>query len=502
MTKLNLTIALFATLLLHSTEVPAAEPAGKLNVLFIASDDLRPDLGCYGHPLVKSPNIDLLAQRGLVFDRAYCQQAVCSPSRSSLMTGLRPDTTKVWDLNTHFRKALPDVVTLAQLFKNHGYFTQGLGKIYHGSLDDAPSWSAAGPAQPDEDATPAKKRGGGKKSADTSAPAPASAPAASSGILLTKTNRGPAFRATDEEPNAGGEGELADQAIAALRQRKEAAQPFLLAVGFHKPHLPFNSPKAYWDLYDPAQISLATNNYLPKGAPDFALADKNELWSYSGVPDVSTLPDDYARQLRHGYYAAISYMDAQLGRVLDELDRLGLRESTIIIFWGDHGWKLGEHSRWAKHSNVEDDTRAPLILSVPGMKTAGAHSAALVEFVDIYPTLADLAGLPLPDKLEGTSLKPLLDDPQRTWKSAAFSQYPRAAKGRKLMGYSMRTDRYRFTRWVDRDDHSKVEAVELYDHQTDPGENTNIANDPANKALVEKVTVQSLAGWKGALPPR
>lgn len=247
---------------------------------------------------------------------------------------------------------------------------------------------------------------------------------------------------------------------------------------------------------------MATNNYLPKGAPDFALADKNELWSYSGVPDVSTLPDDYARQLRHGYYAAISYMDAQLGRVLDELDRLGLRESTIIIFWGDHGWKLGEHSRWAKHSNVEDDTRAPLILSVPGMKTAGAHSAALVEFVDIYPTLADLAGLPLPDKLEGTSLKPLLDDPQRTWKSAAFSQYPRAAKGRKLMGYSMRTDRYRFTRWVDRDDHSKVEAVELYDHQTDPGENTNIANDPANKALVEKVTVQSLAGWKGALPPR
>ena len=248
---------------------------------------------------------------------------------------------------------------------------------------------------------------------------------------------------------------------------------------------------------------MATNNYLPKGAPDFALADKNELWSYSGVPDVSTLPDDYARQLRHGYYAAISYMDAQLGRVLDELDRLGLRESTIIIFWGDHGWKLGEHDAWCKHSNTENDTNAPLLLSVPGMKSAGARTDSIVEFVDIYPTLTELAGLPLPAHLEGTSFKPLLDDPKRPWKPAAFSQYPRPASKSgigALMGYSMRTDRYRFTAWVGRNDHSKVDAIELYDHQTDPQENTNIANLPANAALVEQLTAQWRKGWQGAKP--
>jgi iduronate 2-sulfatase len=476
----------------------AAEP---LNVLFIASDDLRPDLGCYGHPLVKSPNIDRLAQRGLVFDRAYCQQAVCSPSRSSLMTGLRPDTTKVWDLETHFRKALPDVVTLSQLFKNHGYFTQGLGKIYHGVLNDAPSWSTP-PQTPgaDEDAPPAKKRAGGRKPAKGPA-TPAQAAAPRTDIPVTKTDRGPAFSATEEAPNAGGEGALADDAIAALRQRKSAAQPFFLAVGFHKPHLPFHSPKTYWDLYDPAQITLAPNNSLPKGAPLFALADKNELWSYSGVPNVSTLPDDYARQLRHGYYAAISYMDAQLGRVLDELDHLGLRESTLIVLWGDHGWKLGEHSRWSKHSTVENDARAPLIIAAPGMKTAGQHTQSLVEFVDIYPTLAELAGLPMPANLEGTSLRPVLADPSARVKTATFSQYPRTTVGRKMIGYSMRTERYRFTRWVDRQDPNHLYATELYDHQTDPGENTNIATDPAQQTLIEQLTAQAIAGWKGALRP-
>jgi iduronate 2-sulfatase len=263
-----------------------------------------------------------------------------------------------------------------------------------------------------------------------------------------------------------------------LRKFKTGSQPFFLAVGFHKPHLPFNSPKAYWDLYDPAKIPLATNAFLPQGAPGYALVERAELWSYSGVPNVSHLPEAYARQMKHGYYAAVSYMDAQLGRVLDEIDTLGLRDTTIVILWGDHGWKLGEHDRWAKHSNVEDDTRAPLLISAPGMKGAGRTTEALVEFVDMYPTLADLAGLSKPVNLEGVSFKPLLDDPMIPWKSAAFSQYPRTVNGRKLMGYSMRTDRHRFTRWVDRENHSKLDAVELYDHQTDPGENINIANEP------------------------
>ena len=466
----------------------------KLNVLFFVSDDLRTELGCYGNDIIKSPNIDRLAGRGLVFNRAYCQQAVCSPSRSSVLTGMRPDTTKVWDLNTHFRRALPDVVTLPQLFKNNGYTSQGMGKIYHGGFGDPASWSAPDVAsQPPAEDAPKKPNGGKKKSApakaaDTSASDPANA--------VTKTDRGPAFLATDDEPNGGEEGALANEAIAALRKFKADSKPFFLAVGFHKPHLPFNSPKAYWDLYDPAKIPLAPNIFLPKDAPAYAMANKNELWSYSGVLDASHLPEGYARQLKHGYYAAVSYMDAQLGRVVDELDKLGLRENTVIILWGDHGWKLGEHDRWSKHSNVENDVHAPLIISVPGMKAVGKRTDALVEFVDMYATLAELAGLPVAANVEGKSFKPLLDDPALRWKSAAFSQYPRTSGGKKLMGYSMRTDRYRFTQWVDRDDHSKVDAVELYDHRTDPQENTNIANDPATKAVVEKLTAQWAAGWK------
>lgn len=470
------------TILFVVTLFSTGNAAERKNVLFLVSDDLRTDLGCYGNTVIKSPNIDRLAERGMVFKRAYCQQAVCSPSRSSVLTGMRPDTTKVWDLNTHFRKALPDVVTLPQLFKNNGYTTQGLGKIFHSGFDDAPSWSKGA-----TDRKTPKKTGGAKKKS----------PATPNTEPLTKTDRGPAFAATDDEPNGGPEGALAEQAIDALRKLNADAKPFFLAVGFVKPHLPFYSPKAYWELYDPAKIPLAQNNFLPKGAPAFAMADKNELWSYSGVPNASRLPDDYARQLKHGYYAAVSYMDAQLGRVVDELDKLGLRENTIIILWGDHGWKLGEHARWSKHSAVENDAQAPLIISAPGMKAAGKKTDALVEFVDMYPTLAELAGLPVAADLEGKSLKPLLDDPALPWESTAFSQYPRGVGAKKLMGYSMRTDRYRFTRWVERDEHAKVEAVELYDHLTDPQENTNIASDPANKTLVEKLTTQWEAGWKG-----
>jgi arylsulfatase A-like enzyme len=212
-----------------------------------------------------------------------------------------------------------------------------------------------------------------------------------------------------------------------------------------------------------------------------------------------SVPPDLARQLKHGYYAAISYTDAQIGKLLDELDQLGLRTNTVVVLWGDHGWKLGEHDAWCKHSNCEDDANAPLILSAPGMKAAGRHTKALVEFVDIYPTLSELAGLPLPGHLEGTSFKPLLDDPQRPWKTAAFSQYPRSQRGG-LMGYSMRTDRYRFTVWVGKKDHSKVDAIELYDHQTDPQENQNIAQRPENATLVEQLMAQWTKGWQGAKP--
>lgn len=500
---------------LLTTSLFAAAPATKRpNILFIAVDDLRPELGAYGAAHVKSPNIDRLAQSGLTFNRAYCQQAVCSPTRSSLLTGTRPDTTQVWDLVTHFRQAIPNVVTLGQHFKNQGYFVQGMGKIYHGGYDDTPSWSvpwgtpkAAAYGLPEnlalnqrqfevdpDDVGPTKKKTKLKN---------AQVPNAADGTASSKFNsRGPAFEGADVPDNTFQDGKVAELAVQTLQAMSKQPEPFFLALGFVKPHLPFVSPKKYWDLYDPTKIELAPNNFRPKNAPDYAILSGQEMRAYAGIPQDS-IPPALARQLKHGYYAAISYMDAQVGIVLAELDRLGLRENTIVILWGDHGWKLGEHDAWCKHSNSENDTNAPLIISVPGMKNPGAHTNALVEFVDVYPSLAELAGLPLPHHLEGTSFQPLVNDPNRLWKSAAFSQYPRKGghtTSGELMGYSMRTDRYRLTVWVDRKDHAQIDAIELYDHQNDPMENTSIAKDPANTELVEQLMAQWRRGWQGAKP--
>ncbi|MEY2881213.1 MAG: hypothetical protein RLZZ15_3593 [Verrucomicrobiota bacterium] len=489
--------------------VLSAHAADRPNILFVAVDDLRPEFGAYGASYVKSPNLDRIAKAGITFNRSYCQQAVCSPTRSSLMTGTRPDTTKVWDLVTHFRDALPNVVTLGQHFKNHGYFVQGMGKIYHGNFDDAPTWSVPwqrpnapgyalkenlvgeSPAlNAEPDAAPTKKGGKKKNAAGKKAATP-------------PNSRGPAFEGADVPDDTFVDGKVATLAVSTLRDISKKKEPFFLAVGFARPHLPFVAPKKYWDLYDPAKIQLAPNKFRPKDAPDYAVQGGGELRAYRGIP-ADSIPDDLARQLKHGYYASISYMDAQLGRILDELDRLDLRKNTIVILWGDHGWKLGEHDAWCKHTNTENDTNTALLLSVPGMKNAGAKTNGLVEFVDIYPTLADLAGLPLPAHLEGLSFKPLLENPARAWKQAAFSQYPRpgnsATGGQPLMGYSMRTERYRFTTWLHRDDHSKIAATELYDHQTDPQENQNLAQRPEHKALVEKLTAQLRAGWQAAKP--
>jgi arylsulfatase A-like enzyme len=321
-------------------------------------------------------------------------------------------------------------------------------------------------------------------------------------LLEGLNSRGPAFEGADVPDESFTDGKVAALAVSTLKELATKKEPFFLAVGFVKPHLPFVSPKKYWDLYKPADIKLAPNPFPQKDVPDYSILPGSELRLYHGVPE-GPIPPDVARQLIHGYYAAISYTDAQIGKVLDEIERLGLAKNTIIVLWGDHGWKLGEHEAWCKHSNSENDTNAPLLISAPGMKNRGSHTKALVEFVDIYPTLSDLAGLPLPDHLEGISLKPLLEDPARPWKTAAFSQYPRSASRTgegDLMGYSMRTDRYRFTVWVDRTDHSKIAALELYDHETDPQENTNIAADPKNKALVEDLMNQWRGGWRGARP--
>ena len=514
-TFLHLILALVATSLIHAADSAPVRP----NILFIAVDDLRPEFGAYGADYIKSPNLDRLAKAGITFQRAYCQQAVCSPTRTSILTGTRPDTNKVWDLETHFRVALPNVVTLGQHFKNHGYFVQGMGKIYHGSLDDAPSWSVpwgtpkaetyALPenvklnarrygVDPDGDNNPevkAKGKGKAKAVASAAATIPDSMPA-------RKNIRGPAFEGADVPDNYFQDGKVAELAVSTLQSMSKKSEPFFLAVGFVKPHLPFVSPKKYWDLYDPAKIELAPNKFRPKDAPDYSILPGGELRNYYGIPEGS-IPDDLARQLKHGYYASISYMDAQVGKLLDELDRLDLRKNTIIVLWGDHGWKLGEHDAWCKHTTTENDTNTALLLSVPGMKNAGAKTKSIVEFVDIYPTLVEFAGLPLPSHLEGISFRPVVENPARPWKTAAFSQYPRNA-GKSgagtLMGYSMRTERYRLTVWVGRNDHTKIDAIELYDHQIDPQENFNVAKAPANGELVEQLLAQWRKGWQGAKP--
>jgi len=482
--------------------LPAAEPAKRPNVLFFAVDDLRTDLGCYGHPEAKTPHIDALARRGMVFRRAYCQQAVCSPSRTSLLTGLRPDSTKVYDLVTHFRDTVPDVVSLPQHFREQGYYTVGMGKIYHGGYDDPKSWSephrngtGEGYVLPENKARMAAGKAREKAAKNSKNKKKKAAGGAA---------RGEPYEMADVPDEAYHDGSLAQMAIDKLRELKGKPQPFFLAVGFLKPHLPFNSPKKYWDLYDPAQLKLAANPFRPKDAPPYAVTDFGELRNYHGVPQSGPISDEMARKLIHSYRAASSFTDANVGKVLAELDQLGLTDNTIVVLWGDHGWKLGEHASWCKHSNMENDTNAPLILAAPGIKTAAPAggfpaTTALVEFVDIYPTLCELAGLPLPPHLQGVSLKPLLENPARPWKSAAFSQYPRSHEGTPLMGYALRTDRYRYVEWRHRQTGAPVN-YELYDHATDPAENQNIAGRPENAELLQQLAAQLKAGWEAARP--
>ena len=477
----------------------AARPAKKrLNVLFIAVDDLRPELGCYGNRHIKTPNMDALARGGVTFTRAYCQQAVCNPSRASLLTGLRPDSTKVWDLITHFRDTIPDVVTLPQYFKQNGYYAVGMGKIYHNTLPDPASWSIPQPrpkghslyspeARKRLDAyrAEARKKGQSEK-------------------MIRGHFRGPATDSEDVPDNQRHDGALTDLAVKHLRELKNRTEPFFLAVGYIWPHLPWTPTKRYWDLYDPAKIPLAENDFTPRGAPPMAMNTMYELRAYmdfagTPAPGQGSLTEAQRRRLKHGYYAAVSFVDAQVGRLLTELDRLGLREDTIIILWGDHGWKLGEHNSWCKQTNYEIDTRVPMIVHAPKAAANGKGCDALVEFVDIYPTLCELAGLPLPAHLEGKSMAPLLDDVRRPWKSAAFSQFRRRHEGAEYMGHAMRTNRYRFVEWRNRKT-SEVAAHELYDHANDPAENTNLAPDKQYAPLVARLTKQLHAALT-ATPP-
>ncbi|HKQ78883.1 MAG TPA: sulfatase [Blastocatellia bacterium] len=428
-----------------------ARSAGKPNVLFIAADDLNNDLGCYGHPMVKSPNIDRLAARGVRFDRAYNQFPLCSPSRASLMTGLRPDTTQVYDLQKHFRSVLPDVVTLSQLFQRNGYVAARVGKIYHygnpgqigtDGLDDPKSWNhVVNPRGVDKDEET---------------------------VLTNHTpNRGLgsslslyASPAADEEHT---DGKVASETIKLLEQSE--GQPFFIAAGFYRPHCPYIAPKKYFDLYPIEKIA----------APHFSA---DEL---SNIPQAAlwTNPPHFGagaqaqREAIQAYYASISFLDANVGRLLDALDRLRLTDNTLIVFWSDHGYLLGQRGQWMKQSLFEGSARNPLIIAGPGVAKGGA-SRRTVELVDLYPTLADLCGLAeAPKNLAGRSLRPLLKNPNAKWDKAAITQVQRGAGQDAFMGYSVRNERWRYTEW----DKGK-RGVELYDEANDPRETRNLANDP------------------------
>ena len=483
------------------------------NILFIAVDDLRPELGCYGQDYIKSPHIDRLAASGVTFTRAYCQQAVCNASRASLLTGLRPDTLQVWDLTTDFRDTRPDTVTLPQYFRQHGYHSLGIGKIYHNTIPDPLSWSEPKlhidgyPFDPD-----AVYRGDesiqwlAKRREEITA-------AGNQARYIDRLGqwylKNVATENADVPDNAYFDGAQTDVAIERLRRLKDRTEPFFFAVGYYRPHLPFNAPKKYWDLYDRSKVPLAENGFVPHNAPPMAVNTMRELRSYTDFrecprPDQGQLTDGQARLLRHGYFACVSYIDAQIGRLLDELGRLGIRDNTIVVLWGDHGWKLGEHNSWCKMTNFEIDTRVPLIVSVPGAAENGRDCDRLVEFVDIYPTLCELAGLAVSEQLEGLSFAPLLENRTRPWKTAAFSQFLREGKwvapdGVEYMGYSIRTALYRYVEWV-RWDTKEFATRELYDQQSDPDENTNLAEQPEYREIVQTLSQRLQAGWRAALP--
>ncbi len=480
-------------------------------------DDLRPEIGCYGNTEIKTPHFDAFARRGTVFTRAYCQAAVCAPSRASVFTGLRPDSTRVWDLRGKFRKNLPDVVTIPQHFHKHGYYSVSMGKIFHNHMPDRVSFD-------EPDLRPAKYMTPemidrepesfyhdeelNRELAEVRQRRLKKNPNAyADGWAYGRSTE--SFDAPDNEFYDGAQTDLAIETMARL---KESEEPFFLALGYYRPHLPFVAPTRFWELYDREKIPLAPNPFLPKDSPIMAMNSAYELKGCYDLehvkhPSVDSLTESEARLLKHGYYASVSFVDACFGKLMQGLKDLGLDKNTIVVVWGDHGWKLGEHGSWCKQTNYNIDTRVPLLVHVPGQKTTGVPCERLVELVDLYPTVCDAAGIPIPANMEGTSFTPLLANPSQDWKNAAFSQFHRGPrvtpdKG-DYMGLSMVTSRYHYVEWREWDDDQKsvgeLSAVELYDLNTDPDENQNIADTNDGKRVVVELSATLKQGWRAAI---
>jgi iduronate 2-sulfatase len=475
MKSLNLALLSLAALPSFSQNTPKKQD--KPNVLFIAVDDLKPLLAAYGDKMAKTPGMDRLVKEGMTFMNCYVQQAISGATRASLLTGMRPDKTKVWDLVTDFRQVNPNAVSLPEYFIQNGYETAATGKIYHegsaGKGHDAPSWSI--PYIKDNATTYVN-------------------------FKPEKGKKGPATECADVPDNAYQDGVIAEIGIKLMGELKEKGKPFFLALGFHKPHLPFVAPKKYWDLYKRDQFIIAPFQHKAEGSPDMAYHASGELKMYTDIPqfdsysekDLDHLPIDKQKELLHGYYASVSYMDAQVVKVLDELDRLGLTDNTIIVLWGDHGWHLGDHGLWNKHTDFEQATHACLLIKgVKGMPR-NIKPKTQCEFVDIFPTLCEMTGIPTPTWLDGISLVPAIKKPKAELRQYSLSQYPRG----KAMGYSIRTKRFRYTVWIG-DYYSaeqpfseaKILAREMYDYKKDPLETKSLIIDKAyekEEAMMKK----------------
>ena len=486
--RLAFVFTLLAMLTSLCNTVNCVADGDRPNILFIAIDDLRPAMGSYGDAAAVTPHMDKLAKSSLQFNQAHCQVAVCNPSRASLMTGMRPDKLGVWTLPVHFREAKPDAVTLPQWFRKFGYTAVSHGKIYHNPTPDPQSWSEPIRKLP---ALPYPYPDGTR---ETVKAAREQLPKKD----WRKNNlRGPSTSAPELADTKLLDGAQTDMAIEDLRRLGKSDKPFFLAMGYIRPHLSLIAPKTYWDMHDPAGLPVLPDQQINPNTPSYALSNNSELAHYVDLIDTPkpwsdrVLSPEKAKQLVHGYYACVSYVDAQIGRLLSALEEEGLADNTIVVLWSDHGWKFGEYRGWGKMTNYEIDTRVPLMIRAPDMQTqsmptAGKQTNQLVELLDLFPTLCDLAKIDTPDFVDGKSLASLLADPNAEVHPAAISQYFRRAKAGKFMGYSIRTPTHRMIEWRDFST-GKVKARELYDHQQDDSETVNIIEE-ADPDLIAEIS--------------
>ena len=532
-------ILFLVSIVLFSCQRKASNENLRPNILFISIDDLRPELGTYGSEIAISPNIDNLASQGLQFNNAYCQQSICGPSRASVLTGIRPETSGVFHNYIKFREATPDVITLPQYFKQNGYETVYTGKIFHhGDKDDELSWSRL-PAFDSLDHLPKPVGFALKENIEARKKVRLEMFAKYGDVARFGLASGVAYESADVSDNTYLDGYNTTLAIATMKEMAKNDKPFFIGLGFNKPHLNWVAPKRYWDLYDRKKIKISMQTEAPVNAAAMGLHPSFELRARSNIPKKGEINDELSITLKHAYLACVSYIDAQIGKMISALEKEGLRENTIIIVWSDHGFHLGEMGIWGKATNYEIATRVPLIIWTPNMpkSSKGKTTNALVELVDIYPTLADLSGFEIPKHTEGKSFKPLIENPDLVWKNAAFSQFPTPAlrewgaypirpamretyfgsllteveerikkqHGDKwnrvlfennIMGYTMRTEQFRLIVWKDRTQPKEEPLfIELYDHKTDPYETINIAYDDSK--IVDDLLNQFNKGWQG-----